>query len=94
MSGLLLDGEHGRVGDQGLALVDSNHGAHGGCGDLFFGRGRSGLFFGRRGSGWFFGRRGNGIDSRGRDLAALSRLWQQQLAAAHRARKKFFTLSK
>ena len=29
MSGLLLDGEHGRVGDRGLPLVDGLHGAHG-----------------------------------------------------------------
>ena len=50
MSGLLLDGEHGRVGDRGLPLVDRLHGAHG-----------DGVFFplmdrlhGAQGGGWFF----------------------------------------
>jgi len=63
---LLLDGEHGRVGDRGLPLVDGLHSAHG-----------DGWFFGRRRRRWFFGRHGRSIDRRGHDLAAFSRLSKQ-----------------
>ena len=70
-AGLLLDGEHGRVG--GLALVDGNHGArrdgwffplvdrlhgaHGDGGGLFFGRGSGHRFHGAHREGRFLGRR-------------------------------------
>jgi len=86
----LLDGEHGRVGDRGLPLVDGLHGAHGDGlfpllmdglhgahgdgGGLFFGRGSGHRFHGAHREGWFLGRRRRGIDRRGRDLEALSRL--------------------
>ena len=89
----LLDGEHGRVGDRGLPLVDGLHGAHGDDlffplvdrlhgahgdgGGLFFGRGSGHRFHGAHREGWFLGRRGRGIDRRGRGLAALSRLSKQ-----------------
>jgi len=79
LSGLLLDGEHGRVGDRGLALVDGLHSAHGDgwffpLVDRLHGAHGDGLFFGRRRRRWFFGRHGRSIDRRGHDLAAFSRL--------------------
>ena len=69
-AGLLLDGEHGRVGNRGLPLmdglhgahgddlffplVDRLHGAHGDGGGLFFGRGSGHRFHGAHKEGWFF----------------------------------------
>ena len=73
-----MDGLQDAHGDDlFFPLVDRLHGAHGDGGGLFFGRGSGHRFHGAHREGWFFGRRGRGIDRRGRDLAALSRLSKQ-----------------